>query len=213
MARIDAKNKKPVASLAKLDGYFSRPSISSAGMMPYELLAEVLTAAGRKNDLIPRLEKLYQTNPRDVALGYFLASSYRQAGRLKLAEDQYRKLIEKTTAGRRVHRPGGYLFPPKKGVRITADPKRLCGPIGGHGSRRVRRSCQIHRKRRQVARCDGPSRRQRRARQSNHTPGDRSGHDLCRRRAVGTRPSDISRCRSMPRVRRNQTSCGPGRWI
>ena len=44
--------------------------------------------------MLEQLERQHQANPDNVSLGYYLASMYQKAGRLKQAESQYQKLLK-----------------------------------------------------------------------------------------------------------------------
>lgn len=57
---------------------------------PEPVWSEVLRSLHQDSALIPRLEKLRAELPENVALGYFLADAYRQAGRWDSAEALYR---------------------------------------------------------------------------------------------------------------------------
>jgi tetratricopeptide (TPR) repeat protein len=94
LARVHARTGKPEQALAELQAYFDRRLVVE-GLAPYELLAEVLAALGKKSELVGRLEKLLANDPGNVPLGYFLAGKYREAGNLQRAEPLYVKLVAK----------------------------------------------------------------------------------------------------------------------
>ncbi len=93
LAQVQAKNGQSAKALASLDEALAK-HVSSVGVRPYELLAEVLRELDKKDELIPRLEKLHADQPRNVALEYFLAEKYLEAEMLNKAEPLYAKLVE-----------------------------------------------------------------------------------------------------------------------
>ena len=95
LAQVQAKNGQPAKALASLDEALAK-HVSSVGIRPYELLADVLRELDKKDELIPRLEKLHADEPQNVALEYFLAEKYLEAEMLDKAESLYAKLVEKS---------------------------------------------------------------------------------------------------------------------
>ena len=91
-AEVLAARKDTDGALVALDEFFAgkRPLYGAA---PYELLAKLLSAAGREGDLRGRLERLQADQPDNVDLTYFLADTLRQAGELPLAESIYVKAL------------------------------------------------------------------------------------------------------------------------
>ena len=102
LARVDVLVGKPNEALAKVQVYFDE-HLTSQGMAPYRLLAEVLQQLEEEGELIGRLEKLHADDPSNVPLGYFLAEQYREAKQFDKAEPLYLELAEKrpTVAGYR----------------------------------------------------------------------------------------------------------------
>jgi tetratricopeptide (TPR) repeat protein len=94
-ARVDAKSGKPDKALAALETCLQE-RLSGEGTAPYELLAEVLEKLGKKQELVPRLERAYADDGQNVALGYFLAEKYRALKQFDKAEPLLRELVEKT---------------------------------------------------------------------------------------------------------------------
>lgn len=84
-ARVREAAGDHAQALEKLQVYFDAHA-DSRGSEPYTLLAKVLDALGRKDDLLVRLEKLHAADEKNAPLGYFLAEQYRQAGQLDKAE-------------------------------------------------------------------------------------------------------------------------------
>ncbi|MBX9789814.1 MAG: tetratricopeptide repeat protein [Pirellulales bacterium] len=101
-AEVLAARKETDAALAALDEFFAskRPQYGDA---PFELLAKLLSDAGRAGDLRGRLERLQADQPDNVALAYFLADTLRQAGELPQAESIYIKALaaQPTLSGHR----------------------------------------------------------------------------------------------------------------
>jgi tetratricopeptide (TPR) repeat protein len=95
LAQVLAKSGKPAEALTALEEAMAR-HLSAAGAKPYELLADVLDALGRKGELISRLEKLREDDPQNVPLGYFLAGKYLEADMIEKAELLYVALVEKS---------------------------------------------------------------------------------------------------------------------
>lgn len=93
-AQVEAKSGHNQEALAALDEVISkRPT--SLGMKPYELLADILKNLKQENDLIPRLQKIYEDDKQNVSLAYFLAEKYLEAGKLDEAESLFTELINK----------------------------------------------------------------------------------------------------------------------
>ncbi|MGA2797228.1 MAG: tetratricopeptide repeat protein, partial [Thermoguttaceae bacterium] len=100
LAQVLAKSGKPAEALGALEEAMAK-HLSTAGMKPYELLDALLTALGKKNELLPRLEKLRDDDRQNVPLGYFLADKYLASDMIEKAELLYVSLVDKnpTTAG------------------------------------------------------------------------------------------------------------------
>jgi tetratricopeptide (TPR) repeat protein len=94
LAQVLGKSGKPAEALVTLDQALAG-HLSSAGMKPYELLAELLQALGKKDELISRLEKLREDDPQNTPLGYFLADKYLEAAMIEKAELLYVALLDK----------------------------------------------------------------------------------------------------------------------
>jgi tetratricopeptide (TPR) repeat protein len=91
LARIAVRRGHAQEALAKLQPYFER-RMSSEGALPYETLAESLKKLGKQNELLDRLQKIYEADLTNVPLNYFIAAEYLKAGKLELAEPIYRAL-------------------------------------------------------------------------------------------------------------------------
>lgn len=95
LAQVLVKKGETDQALAALEAALAK-HLSIAGMRPYELLEEVLDKLDKKEELIPRLEKLHAEDPLNVPLGYFLAGKYLEVDSLDKAEPLYVALVEKT---------------------------------------------------------------------------------------------------------------------
>jgi tetratricopeptide (TPR) repeat protein len=72
--------------------------LATEGIVPYELLADVLKKLGKEKELIERLETLHAADSANIPLGYFLAGEYDKAGRTDKAEPLYLSLLKKAPA-------------------------------------------------------------------------------------------------------------------
>ena len=85
LARVNKRVGDHEKALSNLQRYFDS-HLAEMDVSPYVLLAEVLKLLGRERELVPRIEKLCEGNPDNVAVGYFLADKLRESGRLEEAE-------------------------------------------------------------------------------------------------------------------------------
>ena len=91
MARIDQRRGKVAPAIERLNEYFAAKS-SAAGSEPYVLLQKLLKSKHTTEDqaqgaLRDRLTKLYQEDPENAALGYYLAQLLIEIGDLSTAEE------------------------------------------------------------------------------------------------------------------------------
>ncbi len=93
LARVEFKRGNHDSSMTKLEEYFAARR-SDQGRPPYRLLDEILSAQGKSSELLPRLEKLLETDPHNVPLRYFLAEEYRKANRFDKAEPLFQHLLK-----------------------------------------------------------------------------------------------------------------------
>lgn len=91
-AEVLAAKKDNAAALAALEEFFAG-KLAVYGAAPFELLATLLPEEGRAGALRAKLERLHSDQPDNVALAYYLANTYRQAGELALAEPLYVKAL------------------------------------------------------------------------------------------------------------------------
>ena len=94
LARINSQTDKSDEALAQLQKYFDR-RLSTEGIGPYRLLADILKAQGREGQLTERLEKLLAADPDNAPLAYALADQYRLLARFDRAEPLYTALMKK----------------------------------------------------------------------------------------------------------------------
>lgn len=94
LAKVDLKTGKPEEALKRLQAYFDeRLAIEQTG--PYRLLADILKALHKENELIERLEKLRTADPENPWLAQFLAEKYFDSQRFDQAEKLFRHLASK----------------------------------------------------------------------------------------------------------------------
>jgi len=90
LAQTQLLSGKPDEALATLEPYLET---DPEGREPYDLLAEILTALRRKDQIIPRLERAAKDDPKNLPLRYALADRYREAGQREKADEVYKDLI------------------------------------------------------------------------------------------------------------------------
>lgn len=91
LATVYKETGQPEQALKELQAYFDA-QLQTKGREAYQLLKELLAETNQTDSLLPRLEDLYDKDPRNVALTYFLAEAYADAGQLDEAE----QLIKET---------------------------------------------------------------------------------------------------------------------
>lgn len=85
---------KPDQALQHLQTYLDA-QLQSKGKAAYLLLAEILKAQSKTDDLIPRLEQLAASDQHNLTLQFFLAQQYVAANKLDDAEKLLKKTLEK----------------------------------------------------------------------------------------------------------------------
>lgn len=85
-------------ALAQVERFLKR---QPQGIEGYELLAKILTALKRENEITPKLEESAKTDSKNIALQYALADRYREIGQVDRAEAMYKSLLasQPTTQG------------------------------------------------------------------------------------------------------------------
>ncbi len=81
-------------ALAELDKYF-KASGDTKGQEPYLLLATILDESKRKDELIPRLEKLLEGDSENTQLQLFMAEQYLKSEQLEKAEKLFRHVADR----------------------------------------------------------------------------------------------------------------------
>lgn len=92
-AKILLLSNKPEEALAELQKYFDEQR-QSKGRDAYQLLADILQKLGRSDELVGRLEKLAERDPRNRPLQYFFAEALVQAGELERAKQVYETVLK-----------------------------------------------------------------------------------------------------------------------
>jgi tetratricopeptide (TPR) repeat protein len=77
-------------ALELVDRYIKR---QTQDLEAYDLLAKVLTALKREDEITPRLEEAARLDSKNVPLQYVLADRYREIGQVDKAEELYKKLL------------------------------------------------------------------------------------------------------------------------
>lgn len=90
LAESYLESGKPDAALTTLEPFLKR---QPQGREPYELLARILTALGRADEIIPRLEAASAADRENLSLKYLLADRYREAGDPQKADEIYRQIV------------------------------------------------------------------------------------------------------------------------
>lgn len=97
MARVEQAEGNHEKALEELEGYFDAKA-TKQGSPPYEVLAEILTAMGKPDEIIPRLEKLHKDDPGNLFLEFGLAQQYEKAGRWEDAAKCYDHVLQETAS-------------------------------------------------------------------------------------------------------------------
>ena len=92
LAKVYLQTKQYGKALAELQKYLDA-QLQTKGRAAYLLLADILKAQKKSEQLIGRLEKLAKADRRNNTLQYFLAEQYVAAGKLKQAETLYIKTM------------------------------------------------------------------------------------------------------------------------
>jgi tetratricopeptide (TPR) repeat protein len=98
LAEALLKDGQSDAALKQVEEFLKRQPQGSEG---YELLAQVLTALGRQNEITTRLEAAADADSKNILLKYMLADRYREVGQVDRAERMYKALLaaQPTTQG------------------------------------------------------------------------------------------------------------------
>jgi tetratricopeptide (TPR) repeat protein len=90
LAETFLKQNKGAQALALVDRYIKR---QPQALEAYELMAKVLTALKRENEITPRLEEAARRDSKNVPLQYVLADRYRETGQVEKADALYKALL------------------------------------------------------------------------------------------------------------------------
>ncbi|WP_210420450.1 tetratricopeptide repeat protein [Aquisphaera giovannonii] len=91
LAETLLKQDKGAQALALVDRYIKR---QPQALEAYDLLAKVLTALKRQDEITPRLEEAARRDSKNVPLQYVLADRYRETGQVEKADALYRTLLK-----------------------------------------------------------------------------------------------------------------------
>jgi len=96
LAMVFRETGKPESGLEELRKYFDA-QLQSKGRGAYELLKSLLTDLNRSEEVIPELERLFNDDPRNSFLAYFLADEYVLNDQLDKAAELYQKTLGSST--------------------------------------------------------------------------------------------------------------------
>jgi tetratricopeptide (TPR) repeat protein len=92
LAKVYHQTKQHEKALTELQKYLDA-QLQTKGTAAYQLLADILKAQKKSDELLGRLEKLAKADKHNSTLQYFLADQYVAAGKLKEAEALYVKTM------------------------------------------------------------------------------------------------------------------------
>ncbi len=95
LARLELAEGNAQKALEELQVYLDAKA-TKQGSPPYDVLADILKAAGKQDEIIPRLEKQHQDDPDNLFLQFGLAEQYDKAGRAGDAAGHYARVLENT---------------------------------------------------------------------------------------------------------------------
>jgi tetratricopeptide (TPR) repeat protein len=90
LAQTLLKSGKGEEALKQVEEYLKRQPQAPEG---YDLLAQILTALHRENEITPRLEAASKADSKNIMLKYILADRYRETGQVERAEEMYKALL------------------------------------------------------------------------------------------------------------------------
>ncbi len=139
LARVYFQTEKHTEALAQLQRYFDA-QLQSKGRAAYVLLADILKALKKSDELLGRLETLAEKDKRNALLQLFLADEYLAAKRLDDAEATYKTAIKSSTGTtgylglaavyRQQKRPAELIQALSKGFGGTRSPEELLSNFG-----------------------------------------------------------------------------------
>lgn len=129
LAELDLKENHADAGLAHLQAYFDAKQ-SSRGTRPYELLGELLAMQNQSADFLPRLNKIFETDGKNLVLAYFLAGKTLEAGDRQRAAELFQvSLTERPTTD--VFTALGKLYREDQNAAALFDLLTLCADKAG----------------------------------------------------------------------------------
>lgn len=134
LAQVYVKREEYDKAREELQKYFDA-QLRSKGADAYRLLAEILRAQDREDEVIPALQSLAEKDPRNNTLAYFLARELIAAEKLDAAEELLKKTLEGNEDGeaylgliaiyREQNRPAELLQALTQAARAQVDPVGL----------------------------------------------------------------------------------------
>lgn len=92
LALVFRETGKAAEALAELQKYFDA-QLQSKGRDAYQLLKDLLADLGRSDELLPKLQELKQSDPRNAFLAYFVADEYVARGEIEQAQSIYEETL------------------------------------------------------------------------------------------------------------------------
>jgi tetratricopeptide (TPR) repeat protein len=90
LAEVLMKCDRADEALGLVERFLKRQPQGGEG---YELLAKILTALKREDEITPRLEQAAKADSKNLPLQYALADRYREVGQVEKAEELYKSLL------------------------------------------------------------------------------------------------------------------------
>jgi tetratricopeptide (TPR) repeat protein len=115
-------------ALALVERYLKR---QPHGVEGYELLAKVLTALKREDEITPRLEQAAKVDSKNLALQYALADRYLDVGQVERAEALYKQLLQAQPSTQGYAALASSLYKRKKGEELFKVILEAVGRPGG----------------------------------------------------------------------------------
>ena len=122
------KLNKGEKALSLVEQYLKR---QPQGVEGYELLAKVLTALKREDEITPRLEQAAKVDSKNLALQYALADRYNEVGQVERAEALYKQLLLAQPSTQGYAALASSLFKRKKGDELFKVILEAVGRPGG----------------------------------------------------------------------------------
>ena len=143
LAETLLKQNKGQQALALVERYIKR---QPQALEAYELMAKVLTALKREDEITPRLEEAARRDSKNVPLQYVLADRYRETGQVDKADALYKSLLTSQPTPQTYRALAASLLKRKKAgdlLKVICEamvaPQRAGGHLGAAPGRRGRR--------------------------------------------------------------------------